>query len=360
MNIFLSDPHNFGKRVKLLNNGLVHKPRSVFWEQLFLGESVLRQFLDTSLKSGSETPQFSLPLLEVSSNSIWEGQCGYLKLTAVTSLDSLRAFQIGCTIGLFAWFGVSDLHSENIIVGCNDIGNFIFTTVDIETVFDDLVTLGNSGIVEDLTVPAHVSGLNSTLKLMSSADTNDECAAAMCAGYLLSMDTLESNHESIRQIVNEYKDIAQQPIRVVLRKTKSYINYLNNCNKPLEFQIPPLPSEIEQLQRGDVPYFFRFPQHPNEIYYFESPQRYVLADLGPDFCRLSLSRRRKFGSGDLERADGFTSLKKVGTLQLARAIARSLGRPYMKSTFLNCTVTMTNERILIQYGTDVRLTSKIA
>ncbi|HWU43273.1 MAG TPA: hypothetical protein VN132_07545 [Bdellovibrio sp.] len=60
---------------------------------------------------------FSLPVLDFSIDSSWSGTVENLCLDEVDVLAPEDGFAVGCTMALFAWLGISDLHRENLKIG---------------------------------------------------------------------------------------------------------------------------------------------------------------------------------------------------------------------------------------------------
>lgn len=354
--VFLSEPHNFGRRVYRHAAGLIHKPRSVFWENLFLSESHFRAKLFEIASKGHVS--FALPSLSFEEVSEFSGTVQELVLQPLSFLSGDQAFQIGCTSALFAWFGISDLHHENIKIGQTLKGQFIFTTVDIETVLDQFLNLGHSGLVPDIAIPQKVCGIAEVLSFFATEQAAAGSAAAICDGYLQTLNLLNLNSETLEKefcySLNEVK--IGPPIRVVLRKTRAYTNYMSGTTNPGDFEIPPLPSELEQLQRGDIPYFFRRPAEPDSILYFEAPDRICSAELGEDFKKMRLLERRLFDAKQWQKSHSNEKLIKVGVLQLARALARAMNQTNIQSDFNMTRLGIDADRIYLQSKGSVSLT----
>lgn len=338
----LSEPHNFGRKVLRTRDGRIAKPRSVFWEKLLLSETSFRRCLD-QIAAGSRS-KFALPKLEFEVQSEMYALVDELNLKPISTVDADFGYQIGCTIGLFAWLGLSDLHVDNIKVGLAENGQFVFCSVDVETILDDLRNLGHSGLIPDLVIPRDVCGLAGILSLFESGLFETESLAAICDGYIHTQFELSKRKSTIEWALCEAlrESSTSLPLRVVLRKTRAYVNYMNNEINPLDFEIPVLPGELVQLKRGDVPYFFRYPESPDCILQFHTPSDVGPADLGCDVEKMKLLDRRKFSSKGWQQPRFHGRLLKVGVLQLARVLVKACTRNQIRASF-NSTQVWTEE-----------------
>lgn len=358
---FLSEPHNFGQRVYRINSSnQVFKPRTVFWEWLLLTNSPFRQYIETELKkvcAFSGTP-LSLPKINVKIDSMFSGHADFLSLTPISRLDEEQSVKIGFTIALFAWMGMSDLHKENIILGLDQNNQFIFTSLDIETIYDDLATLGHSGLVPDQWVPKKVSGIFSLLDLFENSQVEDSCFAAIIYGYLNGLQVLECNRINIEKLLFETIGTSQIPIRVVLRKTKSYVDYLNGIAPPLAFLVPPFDEELEQLSRKDIPYFFRFPAEPDVIYFFKSPDEFTFCRFRSDFYTIPLLKRRIINISCTPRQN-FTLLLKTGSLQLLKSFILAKNTSDGQSVFNHTRVDWKTNKIYLNFNNTIKISTSI-
>ena len=134
--IALGDCHNFGKSVRKAGQGLLHKPRPVYLERLFLGTIDFRSKVNEVFdRQGLPSPFAWLPELVFGGADLYEE--GYVEEIELNEPDGDLPdsdFEgIGCVIALLVWFGLGALHCQNILSGRSTVnGQFIFTPIDIE------------------------------------------------------------------------------------------------------------------------------------------------------------------------------------------------------------------------------------
>jgi hypothetical protein len=265
--IRVGDTHNFGRRVEV-GDTWVEKPRTVFWEWLLLAaESPLRRALaELEPRPFVSGPFFSfLPALEfVSPFSLTGGKVSRASLSALDSKSfsgskardaRLELAHIaGRAMALFAWFGVADLHWENMILGRGDEGQLVFAPVDVEILFADMDSPVQTKLIADpdpeyAELSQHAAGFRRLLPYLGKP-VEGPTIAAMVAGYAQTYALLQAHRSKLAEAVL-LPQFALQPIRVCLRATAEYID-------PERRPWPPwLAAEIEQLKRGDIPYFFQ-------------------------------------------------------------------------------------------------------
>ena len=151
--------HNFGKAVKRVSKDLIHKPRSIFWEWLFIGSSPLRKVLDDILFEASPITA-SWPLTTfLTDDNFSSGNVGFISATQGGAVSLQEARQIGFTFGIVLWFGLGDLHYQNIVVGKQAGDKFIFAPLDIESIFEDVFLPSQTLLLPNIELPLHHSGI---------------------------------------------------------------------------------------------------------------------------------------------------------------------------------------------------------
>lgn len=270
------DSHNFGRHVTIRETE-VHKPRTLLWEWLVLGEgSPLRALLATIAKDELGEPEaFTfLPELRFSTPTSREG--GTVERLALAPLGSLSptrkrelAVVVGRAIALFTWLGLSDLHWENMALGLDDRGRIVFAPLDVEIVFDDLALPTATKLLPEAdpeygAVNRHACGVRRVLPFLGKPiDVTD--LVAMVDAYLGMLRTLERHGGRVAEVLTNVPGLSEAPIRVLLRGTGDYVRARSAPVWP-----PLLDAEAEQLARGDIPYFFRLYGRPG-IHYFVEP-----------------------------------------------------------------------------------------
>ena len=247
--MFLGDPHNFGRRVELRGD-VIHKPRTVLWEWLMLSRaSPLRRFLGSDFEF--------LPALAIDRR---RGLVERLQLKPLRGRRDELATIVGKSLALWAWLGVADLHWENMALGVRD-GRVVFGPLDIEMMFGDmrlptqtkLLPEADPDYGEEL---RRAAGVKRVLPHLGTPISGEHLVAIVTA-YRVTLDFLDRNTKAIARILHGF----DAPIRVLLRATSDY------AKAPVPFP-PLLECEIEQMARGDVPYFFRL-RGKRGIRYFE-------------------------------------------------------------------------------------------
>ena len=269
----LGDSHNFGRRVSQHENFVV-KPRTLLWEWLLLAkDSPLRAFLARAANDdglGSASFDF-LPDLKFDSPHARDG--GHVQIIDLAPLPAptnAQQLELACTVGqsiaLFSWLGVADLHWENIVIGVDDGGRMIFTPLDIEMILADLSLPTETKLLPDadpevVAVCRHAAGVRRILPFLGKP-VDPQHLVAMASSYRKMLAFLERRSQEIASIFDALPEFRATPIRVCLRGTDEYVRADSASLWP-----PLLQAETEQLERGDIPYFFRLYDRPG-IHYF--------------------------------------------------------------------------------------------
>jgi len=279
--VLLGDSHNFGRRVSL-KKGRVLKPRAVLWEWLLLSaDSPLRRLLDAvAERDGWGSAAFGfLPTLRffpAASRGRLRSQVGgevqrlELEPLGRVSPTTRRALAVvvGRSLALWSWLGVSDLHWENLALGLDARGKIVFGPLDIEMILSQLSLPTETKLLPDAdpeyaVICQHAAGVRRALPYLGKpVEVVD--LLTMAAQYRATLALLERHAGGIAKVFANLKALKDTPIRVCLRGTEEY---LRGSSEPL--WPPLLEAEIEQLARGDIPYFFRLYGRPG-IYYYEN------------------------------------------------------------------------------------------
>ena len=133
---------------------------------------------------------------------------------------------------------------------------------------------------------------------------------AMAAAYHGSLVFLDRNAAAIAKVFSDLPALRDTPLRVLLRSTGDYVHAQEH---PQSLWPPLLEAETEQLERGDIPYFFRLYGRPG-IHYYASvaltelqclPLHGDVPQLDP---MLSLSRSLRSPARSKLRQDGLFTL----------------------------------------------------
>jgi hypothetical protein len=269
----LGDPHNFGRRVSR-SAGRIRKPRTLVWERLLLSaKSPLRRLLDEAARQdglGADAFGFLPDLKFFPSRARTSGEVEQVALAPLPPLspDGRRALAriVGRSIALFTWLGVSDLHWENLALGADAQGRMVFGPLDVEMILADLSLPTETKLLPDADpeyaeICRHAAGVRRVLpylgKPVGAADL-----LAMAGAYLGTLALLDRRAREIAGVLSRLPGLREAPIRVLLRGTGEYVRARSAPVWP-----PLLDAEAEQLDRGDIPYFFRLYGRPGILYY---------------------------------------------------------------------------------------------
>lgn len=259
----LGDSHNFGRRVAL-REGRIAKPRTLLWEWLVLcAESPLRRLLDEAATRDEFGPDAFgfLPALAFSDPTARDG--GDVERVTMEPLPTLSgdarrslATTVGRSLALWSWLGVSDLHWENLVLGVDARGHVVFAPLDVEMILADLSRPTETKLLPDAdpeyaAVCQHACGVRRALPYLGKpVDVGD--LLSMASSYLRTLAFLDRHARAIADVFSALPALRETPIRVCLRGTEEYV--LARSRPPWP---PLLDAESEQMERGDIPYFFR-------------------------------------------------------------------------------------------------------
>lgn len=294
MNFHRNDPHNFGRKVKIFPGEKVLKPRNISGEFfLFSQEGPLREFLRAKLPS-DYSPEALLPKIDFFSEPDSKPTLAYQEMSYLSLPGAPRPLtpedyrRLGAVLALTQWLGIVDLHADNMFFGFTSEGNFVFSPSDLEMMFFD----GPEYLLENSLFPSPVVrdgesvdpenyGLIHLVRLHRRFPPSENFLAMICQGIFSFFQGLNKYSEEFERI------LPRQPVRITLRKTIEYQEHL--AGKKL---VNLIPEEDEQLERGDIPYFFRVPESEG-VFYWHSPE-----DFRP-VQSLSFPRLKHRFSGDV-------------------------------------------------------------
>jgi hypothetical protein len=317
----LGDPHNFGRFVHRAGANLLFKPRTCAWEDAYLSANgAIRRLIQPHFQEKCMANPFdTAPILAFrprAGDSLFSG-CYVEELEARSAIDP-DFFEIqehtlvGSVIALLTWLGITDLHAQNMAFG-KVMGRFICAPLDVECIFSDLRLPSQTLLLPSNLISEERCGLSSYLKIFWK-NPSSTTTAAVVEGFCAAIETLEGHAQSIYAGLQEISDFAEIPIRVIVRSTSAYIAYLESGSIPSPCFSP---VESEQLARGDIPYFVRFPAS-EAIHYAASDTKWERAPepLGSGGGQQFLLFQ---GSEGAQRRHS-KALLEEGALQLARLL----------------------------------------
>ncbi|MGZ3768639.1 MAG: hypothetical protein ACXVCR_01330 [Bdellovibrio sp.] len=220
------------------------------------------------------SPFFLAPNLSFESENPNFGSVEAISLTEIPSflnLSSSEIASIGSLLALSFWFGLGDLHIENIMVGFKD-DQLVCFPIDIECIFDYLTHLKQTLIVPSERISQEKCGLAKLWPILLNLSKNSKLE--IIRTFTNGINIFNQMAEEILSIINKCDGFQNHPIRTVVRDTDYYNTVLKSRDFGNLYQ-----SEIEQLNRGDIPYYFRYPLDLN-IYYWTTNEKFEKADFG--------------------------------------------------------------------------------
>lgn len=266
---FDSDTHNF-KRKGVVEENILYRHRSLFCEfKVYSPESDFRKALD-EITDGSLK---LLPKFKVSSNfelSLEKRECKFLSLSPLSrQLSDVEVEQIGGVLALMNFLGVGDLHKNNILFGEYE-NSVIFAPVDLE-VFYQKFSFTQMGLVSaDKKHLKCCSGISLLLDYLGKYPDADFSVKLMF-GYHKYLNIYLSNKSQLEAAFLGDAEGHQCISRVVFRDTRVYLPHVGG--KKVDYF---LNEESEQLERGDIPYFFSFVmEDPARQFWWKTPDEYL-------------------------------------------------------------------------------------
>jgi hypothetical protein len=272
------DTHNFGKHVESSGNGWILKPRTVFWERLFLDvSSPFRRGADRL--GGPQSPFAFLPRLRFARHpSLRVG--GLVEALQVSPLrekevdPSFILENMGGLLAVCSWFGMDDMHCENLKLGCiKETSRWVMGPVDIEMIFKDIRSPCRVGILPVDEKRRFAAGIKCVNGLIRSQGNRG--FLAILYGYLNCLHHLVENAGRYVALMEGVKGVVNAPVRVLLRNSEDYAVLMGKVAKKhaVNPELPLLVDEIIQMERGDLPYFFCTQRNKAIRYYANSSLR---------------------------------------------------------------------------------------
>jgi Domain of unknown function (DUF4135) len=289
---FEADFHNFGQSVQKIGRGsemIFQKPRPIYWEWLFFGKnSPLSFFFHHS--TFSARPAQTIFNLEVEMGDDFKGESKEIRASNTPSTPE-HFYSLGVLLSYCYVFGIRDLHRNNVVKTDSHL-----QVIDAEVVLARLLLPH-----ETLLLPFITAGQ----------------VEMVLRGYYDVFSCVTLHLAKIRQVFDEQEDRFKKiPIRHILRDTIHYRSVLQNPP-----QIPLFESEVEQLGRGDIPYFFKFVGEPGVHAYIDRHGNYSRVTLPPIFEKGAA--REASLPFDLISPKRIDSLMPTGFLYVAKILSAS-------------------------------------
>ncbi len=306
-----ADFHNFGQSVQRAYRSsgyYFRKPRPVFWEWLFFAKnSPLSPFFSFH-SSGYESPGNTFFNLDIENESCPIGFSKEVVSDFTGPFQDSHYYSLGALLGYTYALGIRDLHKANVITMKHHI-----QIVDVEVVFASLL-LPN----ETLLLPFKEIGVESCgAQGLLNDGVSTERLALILAGYFDVFESLFRNRERIIDVFDDLDTtIRTIPIRHILRDTFRY-----RASDRDSFDPPLLSAENRQLDRGDIPYFFKLLGQPEVFEYVDRNGAIANVELQEPFLRGAA--REAISPKSLLEQGRLDALRATGILYLVKKLSIS-------------------------------------
>lgn len=258
-----ADLHNFNNFTSL-SEGKIVKRRNCLQEYVFLGEgSTFRTFINRLYPEAELLPglRFFGPYQD--GPHLGPVEMEFLQVQECQGpLSNQESRQVGAFVALAAYFGLSDCHRYNLVVGHRN-GQFIFSSMDWETLLSPIPS------VFDLAFFRAPRGCDCPGPYCKSYGLKEVTGLADVAqvleGHLRMVRTLKEKSEGVNALFQAQLEGKRWTRRAVIRNTVDYLPFLGKGSQ--EFY----PEENIQLLRGEIPYFF---QLGDKLFYWISPEAF--------------------------------------------------------------------------------------
>jgi hypothetical protein len=335
-----ADSHNFGRKVFRQSDQII-KPRPIGLEWLFLStDSLLRKLLneiDIFCVDDFVDPRFDNYNFDP---TLSESSVDFIQLDEVPLvLERKNLLSIGSLIALVQWFGMGDLHSENIFIGFHK-NKFIASPIDIECIFEEYKIPSQSLIIPSFLIKEEESGL---AKVFDALKINliENSSSVLLFGYVDTYLKLSENTKKIFETIKLISSLEKICSRVILRSTKKYYDHISGFNKLYLHQ-----DEKFQAENGDIPYFFKF-LTSQQIYYWKNEIEYEKSSiLLSDFEKLE-GQLPNIDESFIDSKAAIDSIK-FGAIQIAKYFDHNAGENYT-SEYLSVKINYSFNNIEIEF-----------
>lgn len=324
-------------QAKPSSNEWVQKPRTLFWEYLFLSKnSPLRKYLSAFEISESLNPFDFIEDTVFAQISSQQYQEKILPSSNPVDVDNYRA--LGAYIALFSWFGVTDLHKDNLIYKTVNQSVKIIP-IDIECIFNDIHLPSETYLIPKTSEINPNVGLCKTIEALQ-ADKNIENSLLVLDGYITYLNFLDTIRKKISDLIFKLEDINTIPIRSISRNSTEYTEYLNDSEKEPTKEIFDK-SEVQQLKKNKIPFYFHYLRDHKVYYYRSSFETSTVSQASELYSSIHRSCRRQ---GVIPSREAYINLLEAGSLQIAKILFPKdyIGKQVSNGTEINVTENLIN------------------
>jgi hypothetical protein len=311
--MFLADKHNFGQQVEKVQRGSdtwYRKPRTVYWEWLFFGKtSPLKTLFNENGENGTRPLADYFFNLDVEVESTWSGYAKEVSSENQTpTLEHFYAF--GALTAYCYIFGIRDLHKQNLIMTKTHL-----QAVDAEVVFTALTLPHETLLLPFKNVGYEFAGIGALVN--SKEELTQDQIEQIIFGYW-DLFSLASSKKTELDRTLRILNFSEVPVRVIVRNTSEYAALLDGTSGNV------LSSELAQIKRGDVPFYFKFISD-RSLYWLEDKGRTRIEESVGTF-------QRDIDRHGANEATGWCQAK-INTLTLIKGLLFLLKHVESKSKF---------------------------
>lgn len=304
--MFEADSHNFGQSVQKIGRGsevYFRKPRPVYWEWLFFGRnSPLSSFFQTG---GCARFLFNL---EVEIQTATSGISRQVEEDAGSPITNEHLYGFGVLLCYAYAFGIRDLHANNVIKTKSHL-----QVIDAEVVLARLLLPHESLLLPYKDVGSNLCGAASLFDAGSALD--DKSLDSVFDGYAAAANCFLQSRTGIMSELNARSaEINSIPIRHIARDTVQYRRIQENS-----LEHPIFDAEKVQLDRGDIPYFFKRLGQSEVFTYADAKGTPLKVELPSAFQKGAA--REAINPADLLSADRLNLLVATGALFLGKTLS---------------------------------------
>lgn len=261
----LGDFHNFNRCVYLQSPSLIRKPRCCKLESFIFDPSLLRDEI-FQIACLDELKNF-LPSNSYQPLNDYEWE---VRRFVDIKDGVVNWFLMGKIIGFLHWMGVDDLHVHNMRF-FKWKGEIVLFPIDIETMFNQHPLVSQCHLLPQARFLREGYGLQPLSLIIKNEDELEQ----LIKGYLETVDSLNDNHQNVRLKLSSAGNIKTAKFRIIVTPTSKYAEALEGGEGGQYF----FKSEVEQLKRGDIPYFFTDFYHDKLYVYDKQMQPEAIHDV---------------------------------------------------------------------------------
>lgn len=256
---FDADHHNFGQLVTQearASEIYFRKPRTVFWEWFFFGKN-------SPLKSAFDSVAITDIIfnLDVETASGHSGLSKHVLEVPHSVISDSYAYNFGVLTAYCYIFGIRDLHKGNVVRTKTHL-----QVIDAEVVLSKLLLPNETLMLPFKETTFEICAAKKSFLDQSHIDVKN--VIEILQGYFDLFNIVINLREKLLLIFKEQREImVKTPVRHIMRDTSNYRKWREQKLSPV---VPFCQSELVQLERGDVPYFFKFITD-SALYAYTSP-----------------------------------------------------------------------------------------